>query len=83
MNANRNNMEIQKYFFSSKIEKNHRVTPSFFSIFDEKFIFEFSGYYDCNSSRDTKKEEKRCPLLHNLIERPKNANEKRDSRRTR
>jgi len=56
MNSNRNYLEIQKLIFGQKLKKKARGTPYFFSIFDEKLIFEFSGYYDWNLSRDTKKE---------------------------
>jgi len=54
-----------------------------FQIFGQKFIFEFSSYYDWNSSKDTKKEEKRRRLPHYLIESHKNANENYDLRQMR
>ena len=53
----------------------------FFSIFDQKKLFEISIYWVWKSSRNTKKDWKRFLLPCNLIECPENANVKCDFRR--
>jgi len=64
--------------FWPKIEKK---AFAFFQFSAKKILFEFSSFYDLNSSRDTKKDKNRCRLLRNLIERPENANVKCNIRR--
>jgi len=72
MNINRNNLKIQKKNWGLKIGKKARVPLAFFPIFSSIFfLFEFSCYYDWNSSRNIKRELKRCRLLHYLINAPK------------
>jgi len=48
-------LKIQIKFFELKIEKKQGVPLAFFINFDQKNIFEFSGYYDWNLSKNTKK----------------------------
>jgi len=81
MKFNRNLLKIQIKIFELKIEKSKGVTLTFFFNFHSKNIFEFSGYYDCNLSRDTEKHKKRCQLRHNLIEGHENADVRCHSRR--
>jgi len=46
MNFNCNYLKIQKLIFGQKFFKKLGVPLTFFPIFDQKIIFEFSRYYD-------------------------------------
>ena len=76
-----------KYFWGWNWGEKLGVPLAFFQFLAQKFLFEkylfeFSIFYDWNWSRDTKNNDwKRCLLLHDLIERPKNTDVKSYLRR--
>jgi len=48
--------KFKKKIFGQKLKKKLGVPLDFFQFLAKKFLFEFSGFYDRFSSRDTKKE---------------------------